>query len=222
MSGALEYDSEAPDSFRGSNTAVFLYLPILLRRYPRLLLEEGAEIGCIREIEVVGNLLDALLGILEQGNAFAYNGLENQFLDCVSADGFGEDGKIFGRKAEFVCIELYAALFGIMLVDELNQADEDVVLMADGGLQVHELAVVDGTDAVGQSQEQQLLFVAVEGVVFHLKGAVQQGHVFQYFFFVAGVPHIARLCAEAGVEVHGGDGIADDVAYRLYLVDKDE
>lgn len=62
---------------------------VLLRGQPRLFLEKRTEIGGVREIEIVGNFLDAFLCVLKQGNAFPDDGFEYQLLYCVATDGFG-------------------------------------------------------------------------------------------------------------------------------------
>ena len=54
--------------------------PVILRRQPGMLLEEGAEGWGIRETEITGNLLNRLVRILHQINAATDYRLENQLL----------------------------------------------------------------------------------------------------------------------------------------------
>ena len=131
-------------------------------RHPRLLPEEGAEVGRVGEVQFFGDFEDGLLCVLQQGDGFADDGLEHEFLHGVAADGFGQVGQVLGREAELVGIELDAAFATEVLFDEGNEADEGLVLVAHGVAAVDELAAVDAAQAVSQSDEQQFLFERVE------------------------------------------------------------
>ena len=158
-------------SFTGRFT--FLFPAILLWGQSCLFLEKRTEAGRVRKIEIVGNLLDIFLCVFEQRDAFADDGLENQFLHGISADRLGHRREVFGRQAKLVCIEFYTALLHIMLFDQLNQADKVLIFVPYGFLLCNKLASVNGTEPVGLCQQEKFLLVPVE-CVFHRQGGIQQ------------------------------------------------
>ena len=77
----------------------------------------------------VGNLLYALVGVVEQEDAATYYSLEDMLLNGETGNGFHYRGKIFWRKAKLVGIEGNTALTVEMLANEFYQFDVDVDMM---------------------------------------------------------------------------------------------
>ena len=60
------------------------FVLVMTRRNACLLLEKGAEGGCIGKMEKVGNLFDTLVGIVDIKDGLLDDGLKHELLDSES------------------------------------------------------------------------------------------------------------------------------------------
>lgn len=200
---------------------LFLPLTVFLWREACLFPEKGSETGRIRKIKFFGNFQHCLVGAVQQRHAAAGDGLEYQFLNSVTAYCLGNAGQVFGRQAQFVCIEFHTALGGIIPVDELDEPEKDFRLSDIGCLSGKVFPLENGTQTVGQRKKQEFPLVDRKEIIVGRGVRTYQSHIGDYVFFVAGLPDTRQVGRHTAVEMDGIDQVPQNIFDGLNLVDED-